>query len=391
MSFTKVPWTILTSLPLLIAARPGAAQTPVSCAIRHQAEGMTNRALLSWEATRGSFYQVWTAMDLHHTWGLMTWFWATNISPSPQTVSVSDTNLQTRRFYTVVEGPVPEWLTNSSALLLEAAKRFRLVYIPAGTFTMGSPTNEAARLGDEGPRTTVTISRGFWMGKHEVTQTDFLELMGFNPSYFNGDRSGPPYNGQNYGTNLSRPVECVSWNDATNFCGRLTKRERTAQRLPTGYRFRLPTEAEWEYACRAGTTTPFHYGDELRSGMVNFLGLGEYPPCGGEALYCYNPNGLDWERTMTVGSYAPNAWGLYDMHGSLYEWCQDWYGTYPGGSVIDPTGPGLGSDRVLRGGSYGDIGWGCRSAFRYSYPPDYHPPGYGDRFYGFRVVLAPAP
>jgi len=246
-----------------------------------------------------------------------------------------------------------------------------LVAIPAGTFTMGSPDSEPARWSDEGPRTRVTLSQGFWMGKYEVTQSEYLAVMGSNPSYFQGG-------------NL--PVERVSWNDAVAYCAALTTRERSAGWLPAGYIYRLPTEAEWEYACRAGTTTPFHYGSALRSGMANFYGYYEYPPCGGSTWYCYNPSGTYLGRTTSVGSYAPNAWGLYDMHGNVWEWCQDWYGTYPGGSVSDPQGAPTGSYRVFRGGSwyyYGGAGI-CRSADR-----GYDSPALGYHGLGFRVVLAP--
>lgn len=252
-----------------------------------------------------------------------------------------------------------------------------LVAIPAGTFVMGSPASEPARSIAEGPQTQVTISQGFWMGKYEVMQAEYLAVMGNNPSVF------VAANG--YGTDLSRPVETVSWYDAVAYCAALTARERSAGRLPAGYAYRLPTEAEWEYSCRAGTTTPFHYGSALRSGMANFYGYDEYPPCGDSTYYCYNASGISLHRTTSVGSYAPNAWGLYDMHGNVWEWCQDWYGAYPGGSVSDPQGPASGSSRVSRGGGWYEHAFNCRSAFRNYY---YSPLG---RYYnlGFRVVLAP--
>ena len=243
-----------------------------------------------------------------------------------------------------------------------------LVAIPAGSFMMGSPTNEPTRFENE-TQHTVTLTKGFCMGKFEVTQAEYLAVMGTNPSYFPGD--------------LSRPVETVSWEDATNYCAQLTARERSAGRLPAAYIYRLPTESEWEYACRAGTTTPFYYGNELRSGMANFYGYYEYPPCGGSAYYCNNDSGTYLRRTASVGSYAPNAWGLYDMHGNVWEWCQDWYGPYPSGSVNDPQGDPTGSYQVIRSGYWHGSAYYCRSAQRNGFHPT-------DRDYdlGFRVVLA---
>ena len=251
-----------------------------------------------------------------------------------------------------------------------------LVAIPAVTFMMGSPATEPARNTDETPH-PVTLTKGFCMGKHEVTQAEYLAVMGNNPSSFTTtDNSGNPIS-----PDLSRPVETVGWQDATDYCAQLTVRERSAGLLPAGYVYRLPTEAEWEYACRAGTTTPFHYGNELRSGMVNFYGLYEYRV--GNPSY-YNAAGIYLDRTISVGNYAPNAWGLYDMHGNVREWCQDWYGTYPGGSVSDPQGAPTGSARVIRGGGWGDNADYCRSARRNGRNPT-------DRYQliGFRVVLVP--
>jgi formylglycine-generating enzyme required for sulfatase activity len=211
------------------------------------------------------------------------------------------------------------------------------------------------------------------MDRFEVTQTRYLSLMGTNPSNRTGD--------------LNRPVEQVTWHNATNFCGRLTERERLAGRLPAGHVYRLPTEAEWEYACRAGTTTPFHYGNELRSGMANFDGKYEYPPCPPDTNFCFNPNGIFLSRTAPVGGYAPNAWGLYDMHGNVYEWVQDWYSNrLPGGSLIDPQGPATHTQRIIRGGRYYFYSYALRSGWRGS-----HLPGAFRIDLGFRTVLAPVP
>ena len=249
----------------------------------------------------------------------------------------------------------------------------RMVWIPPGTFVMGSPASEALRGSDE-TQHTVTLTKGFYMGKYAVTQGEYLALMGSNPSYFT------PGNG--YSQDLSRPVETVTWYNATIYCAQLTQREQAAGRLPAGWVYRLPTESEREYACRAGTTTAFHYGNALRSGMANFYGYYEYDASVGNI---YNASGIYLGRTTTVGSYQPNAWGLYDMHGNVWEWCRDLYGTYPTGSVIDPQGAPSGSDCVVRGGGWGSIGGYCRSAFRIYYDPC----DWTSYMIGFRVVLAP--
>jgi formylglycine-generating enzyme required for sulfatase activity len=251
-----------------------------------------------------------------------------------------------------------------------------MVWISPGSFVMGSPATEPMREENE-TQHTVTLTKGFCMGRFEVTQAEYLAVMGNNPSYFTtNDFYGNPIS-----PDLSRPVERVNWFDATNYCAQLTARERSAGRLPDGYVYRLPTESEWEYACRAGTTTPFHYGNELLSGMANFSGFREYRV--GNPYYL-NASGTFLGRTTSVGSYAPNAWGLYDMHGNLWEWCQDRYGTYPSGSVSDPQGAPSGPQRVFRGGGWQFFAVACRSAWRNSDNPT-------SRFdlIGIRVVLAP--
>ena len=246
----------------------------------------------------------------------------------------------------------------------------RWSWIRPGVFVMGSPAEESARAADEN-QTQVTLTGGFYMGRYEVTQLDYLELTGNNPSYFNQDSN--------------RPVERVSWLEATNYCVLLTARERAAGRLAAGWAFRLPTEAEWEFACRAGTTTAFHYGTALRDGMADFDSHWEYDSTLGET-YVEAP-AQNLERTATGGSYAPNALGLYDMHGNVWEWCQDWYApSYPGGSVTNATGPATGSYRVFRGGDARHGAWYARSACRWTF-------AYGTRaiYVGIRPVLSPAP
>ena len=227
-----------------------------------------------------------------------------------------------------------------------------LVWIPPGEFMMGSPESEADRGSSEGPRHLVKITNGFWMGKHEVTQAQWQAVMGSNPSWFKDS---------------DNPVENVSWNDCQNFLQKLSSR--------TGKTFRLPTEAEWEYACRAGTETAFHYGSSLSSTQANFDG--NHPYCGAS-------KGQYLRKTTSEGSYHPNAFGLYDMHGNVWEWCQDWYesGYYNNSPTSDPQGPSSGSGRVLRGGSWYNYAKYCRSALRHCAPVL----RYGST--GFRVVLS---
>jgi formylglycine-generating enzyme required for sulfatase activity len=245
-----------------------------------------------------------------------------------------------------------------------------LVAIPAGTFVMGSPPTEAGRLACEGSQTMVSINYSFKMGACAVTQWQYQSVVGGNPSYFSGVSN--------------RPVEEVSWSDATNYCFLLTQWQRLAGAVPAGWAYRLPTEAEWEYACRAGTTTAFYYGPDLRSGMANFNGYYEYDAAVGTEC---NTNGIFVGAPVPVGGYAPNAWGLYDMHGNVWEWCLDsWTANLPGGSVTNPAAPVSGSDGVIRGGGWYDNAGFCRSAFRLRSSRSYR-----GNDTGFRVVLAPSP
>jgi formylglycine-generating enzyme required for sulfatase activity len=225
----------------------------------------------------------------------------------------------------------------------------KFVLIPAGTFTMGSPSSEPQRDNYE-TQHQVTISRPFYLQTTEVTQGQWRKVMGNNPSYFKdcGDDC---------------PVEQVSWNDVQEFIRKLNNLEGTDK-------YRLPTEAQWEYAARAGTTTPFHTGSCLSTDQANYDGNNPLSGCA---------KGQYRQKPVRVGSFAPNSWGLYDMHGNVWEWCQDWKGDYPAGSVTDPVGPSGGSYRVGRGGSWGSFARGARAAVRRNAAPDDRGNGVGFR------------
>jgi formylglycine-generating enzyme required for sulfatase activity len=238
-----------------------------------------------------------------------------------------------------------------------------MIYISPGTFTMGSPTGEVDRWADE-TQHTVVLTRGFYICKYLVRQADYLALMGANPSHFTPANFYPD-------CTLNCPVEMVSWSNATNYCAKLTQQEAAAGRLAPGWQYRLPTEAEWEYACRAGTTTRFSYGDD--PGYASLT-----------AHAYYSDNSLI--EAHPVGQKMFNPWGLYDMHGNVKEWCLDWYGTYASGTVTDPQGPTTGQDRVNRGGSWSHAGSWCRSAQRF-----HNTPATAQDLIGFRIVLAPTP
>jgi len=219
---------------------------------------------------------------------------------------------------------------------------FRL--IPAGTFIMGSPENEEGRCKDEGPQHQVTISRPYYMGTFQLTQAQWQKVMSKNPSRFNSD---------------DLPVERFSWNNCQQYLRKLCEIEG----VPEGT-YRLPTESEWECACRAGTTTRYYTGDS----DSDLDRAGWY-------------DGNSDRKTHPAGQKAPNAYGLYDMLGNVWEWCQDWHAAYASGNVTDPSGPAKGSHRVVRGGSWRIANY-CRSACR-----GLNYPGHVWNDYGFRLSL----
>src|SRR5262249_14127530 len=193
----------------------------------------------------------------------------------------------------------------------------QLALIPPGTFLMGAPADEPGHFPNETPQHEVTLTRPFYLGLYPVTQRQYWTVTGTDPSHFDSRNDGGP----------NHPVEGVTWEDAVEFCRLLSFKEREAGRV-----YRLPTEAEWEYACRAGSTTPFAFGPGASSTQANFSG--DHP-------YEEGAPGPYLQSTSAVGSYEPNAWGLYDMHGNVWEWCADWYRPdyYASSPAVDPPGP----------------------------------------------------
>ena len=261
------------------------------------------------------------------TYGVVT-AWYTILEQTPNATVVPDSTVRAN----IVASGFP-WRVRDNSSGIE------MLLIPGGTFNMGEE-------GLATPVHTVTLTRAFYLGKTEVTQAQWQAKMGSNPSYFSG--------------NANNPVEQISWNDITGF--------NTATGL------RLPSEAEWEYACRGGTTTAFHSMPGYPNGTNDDSLLGNI------AWYLSNSG----NTTHAVAGKAPNAFGLYDMSGNVWEWCNDWYGSYAAGNATDPTGPSSGSARVLRGGDWTGNSLNCRSSNRDNYDPDYR---YAN--YGFRVARTP--
>ena len=296
------------------------------------------------------------------------------VSPKPK----SSTNLKTFDFETVtvdVQGNINNRQRHQAQFIREdlgSGAILDMVAIPEGTFVMGSPNTEAERFDNEGPQQTVNIPP-FFMGKYEVTQAQYQAVMGNNPAFFKGAK---------------RPVELISWDEAVKFCQKLSQKiSKTC---------RLPSESEWEYACRAGTTTPFYFGETITPDLVNY---------DGNVSYGAASKGLYREQTTDVGSFPPNAFGLYDMHGNVWEWCADpWHDNHQGapsdGRVWDGSSNNnryqnynllvnIKNDyrtRLLRGGSWNFDPAYCRSAIRdFSNAPDH-----ANEYIGFRVVSVAA-
>jgi formylglycine-generating enzyme required for sulfatase activity len=230
------------------------------------------------------------------------------------------------------------------------ALNMELIWCTPGTFTMGSPKSEKGRNQDETMH-MVTLTEGFYLGKYEVTQEEYEKVMGKNPSRVKGKKL---------------PVENVDWNDAMEFCKKLTGLEKKEGRLPDGWTYNLPTEAQWEYACRAGTTTMYSWGNNINSMRANYNWDGAHN------------TGSDFKQTRDIGQYTANPWGFFDMHGNVWEWVSDWKANYPGGALTDPKGPKSGSIKVRRGGSWAEPGEFQRSAKRHGATPNLP-------HYGFRV------
>ncbi len=242
-------------------------------------------------------------------------------------------------------------------------QKLKLVWVPPGKFTMGSPNNEWGREQWEN-QVQVTLTKGFWLGQHEVTQAEWRGVMQTAPWERKfGVREGDDY-----------PATFVSWDEAMKFCEKLTEQEQSAGRLPSGWQYTLPTEAQWEYACRAGTTTRYSFGD-------SDLKLSDYAWWGG---FIGQGSAKNETYAHRVGQKKANPWGLQDMHGNVWELCHDWHSSALMGGT-DPQGPSQGKFKVVRGGNWGDTANDCRSAVRHGFGPRR-----GNANMGFRVAAVPS-
>jgi len=266
-------------------------------------------------------------------------------------------NVEATRNGKVAPPPAPEKKTEAIPAQFRNNLGMKFIWIPPGSFTMGSPLEEIGRGKkwdgqriDETPH-KVTLAKGFYMGEYTVTQEQWQEVMGNNPSHFKGEKD--------------LPVEMVSWDDCQEFIRKLREKDKKP--------YRLPFEAEWEYACRAGTTKPFHFGETISTDQANYNGR----------IYGNGKEGINRSKTTPVGSFPANAFGLHDMHGNVWQWCQDWLGDYPHKDLTDPQGPEIGTKRVVRGGCWLNSPQDCRSASR-----DWDVPGSRNANLGFRLCLS---
>jgi sulfatase modifying factor 1 len=308
----------------------------------------------------------------------LTYQWHRNGQPitgaTNSTITIADFNgaLHNGNYTLMVSNDFGSVTTQPTSLVVDATPtshtvasiNMDMIFCPPGTFTMGSPASEANRGTDE-TQHQVTLTNGFYLGKYEVTQAQYEAVMTGNPEGLNATPSGF--------TGTNRPVEKVSWNDAQIFLSRLNQMEQTAGRLPSGWKYVLPTEAQWEYACRAGATTTYSWGNTIAAANANYNWDGAYN------------TGSDFKQTRDVGQYAANPWGFFDMHGNVREWVHDWKANYPGGAQTNPEGPASGSYQVDRGGSWFSVGAYLRSAERNFYTPSYRDNGRGFRV-GFQAV-----
>jgi formylglycine-generating enzyme required for sulfatase activity len=281
--------------------------------------------------------------------------------------NLSGTNLRSARRNYYTPGPRYDLLgfrvgfKFTGVHTVTSASNLEMLWVEPGTFTMGSPTNEPGRVADREDEHNVTLTKGFYLGKYEVTQAQYEAVM-------TGNSNGLSATPSQWPGNPNRPVEKVSWDDVQIFLTRLNATEQAAGRLPAGWSYVLPTESEWEYVCRATTTTAYSWGATIAASNANY------------------DHAADPNQTVNVGQYAANPWGFFDMHGNVWEWTADWYqAAYPTGNVTDPTGPASGSTRVVRGGCWGFPGAYLRSAKR-----DHNPTGYRNATRGFRLSLRPA-
>jgi formylglycine-generating enzyme required for sulfatase activity len=352
--------TILTRVGT-ITGTPGYASPEQLRGMVYHSSDLYSLAVTCVRLLTGHFQEADGSDQLFDT-NRMEWQWQKYVSLSQELIDILETMLQdipAKRYQSATE--VLAALTNQKTIVISSpinppkppantnvninlqssftedlgnGVKLEMIAIPGGTFWMGSPENEAERYNSESPQHQVTVP-SFFIGKYPLTQAQYQAIMGGNTSYFKGN---------------NRPVEQVSWNDAVNFCQKLSQR--------AGKNYRLPSEAEWEYACRAGTKTPFSFGDNITTDLVNYNG--NYP-------YKSATKGKYREQTTDVGTFPPNAFGLYDMHGNVWEWCQDdWHENYinaPTDSSDWNSWSGS-NEKIVRGGSWYNYPSNCRSANR---------------------------